>query len=310
MPKISLASVRSQVTPQTLQILLAVEQQGNLARAAQQVNLVPSAVSRRIADLESIIGTRLLRRTPQGVEFTAAGSSVLVRARTILKEIDGLADELSAFAEGTRGTVRLACSVFALLNRLPVDIATFRREYPQVILEFRSRSSLDVVNDLLKGDIDVGVIAAHEVPPGLSAKVYDEDALCLLAPDGHPLARCDRVITLADIAAFEIVSMPKGTETFRLLQDQARRRGLQLRSSVEVASLDAMVLMTQAGLGIAIVPSRAWEALGPFKGLRRIQIHEHWAHRQVLVAMNCSTATASPAGRLFSRLAANSPVSR
>jgi DNA-binding transcriptional LysR family regulator len=64
--------------------------------------------------------------------------------------------------------------------------------------------------------------------------------------------------------------------------------------------------MTQAGLGVAIVPSRAWEALGPFRGLTRIPITEHWARRQLLVGMSSSASAAAPAGRLFARLGGHS----
>ncbi|CAB3741114.1 HTH-type transcriptional regulator GltC [Paraburkholderia sediminicola] len=302
MSRFSLGTVRAQINAQTLQILLAVEEHGSLTRAAEQVRLVPSALSRRIAELEATIGTQLLRRTPHGAEFTAAGRSVLSHARTILGEIDALADELASFAEGTRGAVRFAGSVFSLTHRLPSDLASFRRTFPQISLEFHTRTSRDVVAGLLKDDIDVGVFASSEVPPGLRAMVYEEDVLTLLIPDHHPLAERESV-GLDDIADYELVSSPPGTETRQLTTDQARRRGLRLRSSIEVSSLDAMVLMTRAGLGIAIVPGHAWDAFGPFHGLRSLPIQEHWAHRQIMVAMPASTALATPAGRLFLQLA-------
>jgi DNA-binding transcriptional LysR family regulator len=303
------ASIRSQISPQTLQILLAIEEHGSFARAAQQVNLVPSAVSRRVQELEQSLGAQLLRRTAHAVEFTAAGRSVLARARAILNEMDALADELAAFTEGTRGSVRFAGSVFSLMHQLPSELASFRREFPQVALEFQSRSSGQVVQMLLRDEIDVGIFAATEVPTGISAKVYDEDTLILLVPEHHALAGRASV-TLADIAGFDLVSSPQGTETRQLIADQARRRGLRLHSSIEVGSLDATVLMVRAGLGVAIVPSRAWEALGPFRGLARVPIGERWAHRQLLVGMASATFMATPAGRLFSRLAerASRPV--
>lgn len=295
-------SARAHISPQTLQILLAIEEHRSFVRAARQVNLVPSAVSRRVLELERSLGTQLLRRTAHVVEFTAAGRSVLSRARSILSEMDALADELAAYAEGTRGAVRFAGSVFSLMNHLPMDLARYRREFPQVTLEFQSRTSLQVVEMLLREEVDVGVFAATEVPAGLAAKVYDEDTLVLLVPEHHPLSNRTGV-TLADITDFELVSSLPGTENRQLVADQARRRGLLLRSSIVAGSLDAMVLMTQAGLGVAVVPSHAWEALGPFRGLCRIPIIELWAHRQLLVGISSTASLATPAGRLFQRLA-------
>ncbi|CAB3745546.1 HTH-type transcriptional regulator GltC [Paraburkholderia sediminicola] len=301
MSKSAAPNLRSQFTAQTLQILLAVEEHGSLAKAAERVHLVPSAVSRRIAELEENCGLQLLRRTSHGTEFTAAGKTVLTRARTILSEMDTLADELHTFSEGIRGAVRLAASVFALTQRLPADLAQFRSEYPLITLEFNSRTSHDVIHALQKEEIDVGVFVSDSVPSGLTTMIYEEDKLALLVPEDHPLA-VQTSAGIDEIAQYELVVGPLGTETRALTADQARRRGLKLRASIQVASLDAMILMTRAGHGIAIVPSRAWEALGPFRGLKKIEIGEQWASRQMLVGVPAGTPLSTPAGRLFTKL--------
>ncbi|QHE78873.1 MULTISPECIES: LysR family transcriptional regulator [unclassified Hydrogenophaga] len=95
-------SARAHLNPQNLRVLLAIEEHGSLSRAARQVNLVPSAVSRRVTELEQSLGTQLLRRSAHSAEFTAAGRTVLSRARAILGEMDALAVDLAALSAGTR----------------------------------------------------------------------------------------------------------------------------------------------------------------------------------------------------------------
>lgn len=298
MPKRPALNLPRHVDLQTLRIFVAVAEQGNFKKAAAQISMVPSAVSRRIQELERVLGVQLVNRTPHAVEFTGAGQALLERAHRILKELDGLSLDMAGFTDGTRGSVRLAASVFSLMESLPDDLARFVRQFPSIGLSFQSLSSRQVIEALRKKQIDVGVFAASAVPTGMRAQVYRDDRLTLLVRTGHPLARRSSV-GIADIAAHEVIGPLAGTETEQLLADQARRHGMRMRSSIRVASLDGMVMMAQAGFGVAIVPANAWSRFGPFRGLRRVEIHEPWAVRQLLVGMLAGTPGASPAGRLF-----------
>ena len=117
---------------QTLRILVAIDEQGNFTRAADQVNVVVSAVSRRIQELEELLGVALLHRTPHQIAFTDAGKVVLERARRILQEVDGIATDLVSLEGGVRGRVSLAASLFSLFEALPFDLANFRQAFPGI----------------------------------------------------------------------------------------------------------------------------------------------------------------------------------
>src|SRR5690554_4769717 len=111
--------LQRQLQLQTLRILVAIADHGTFTRAADDVNLVPSAVSRRVQELEQLVGQTLLFRSPHSVRFTEAGTLLLNRARRILREIDALEADLAGLEEGSRGRVRVAASTFALFESLP-----------------------------------------------------------------------------------------------------------------------------------------------------------------------------------------------
>lgn len=286
----------------TLRIIVAIAQHGSFVRAAEALHLVPSAISRRIKELEALLGVQLLRRTPHSINFTEAGEALLARARRILAEVDGVAEDLVALEGGLRGRVRLAASVFSLFESLPADLATFQRHYPLIDIAFQTLSSKQVIAALYQKQIDIGIFAATRSPEGLDTLLYHEDRLTVLMAQDHPLVAHDAV-TLAELAPFPIIGAPAGTETERLLTTQAKRQGLVLDISMTVGSLDAMVLLTQAGLGSCIVPSRVWERLGPFPEIRQVALNEKWARRQLRVGVPETLSAGSGVYRLYRYLA-------
>ena len=102
--------------PVSLRLFIAVCEERNIARAAEREAIVPSAISKRIAAIEEDIGAPLLTRGRRGIEPTAAGQALLTRARDILSTMERLHGELSEFASGVRGNVR----VFAKIGRAHV----------------------------------------------------------------------------------------------------------------------------------------------------------------------------------------------
>ena len=102
------------------------------ARAAARDSLVASAVSKRIAAIEREIGTPLLVRGRRGIEPTAAGEALLRQARDVLGAMERMRAEISEFATGVQGSVRVMASVSALAERLPDDIASFLARYKSV----------------------------------------------------------------------------------------------------------------------------------------------------------------------------------
>src|SRR5690606_19167118 len=132
-------------------------QSGSIARAAAQGQLVASAVSKRIAELESLAQTPLLQRHARGVRPTAAGELLLRHAHAILQEVEDLRADLSEYARGVRGVVRLSANASAVEQFLPEDIAAFMKEHPDIRIDLRQATSRRVAQAVRDGEADLGI---------------------------------------------------------------------------------------------------------------------------------------------------------
>jgi DNA-binding transcriptional LysR family regulator len=112
----------------TLRLLVAVCDLRNIKHAAAQEHIEPSAISKRIAQLEASLGTPLLIRNRRGVEPTPAGLALLEHARTMLFTMDRIESDIAAFSGGVRGHVRLVASASAIAEALLDDVASFMRQ--------------------------------------------------------------------------------------------------------------------------------------------------------------------------------------
>ena len=111
-----------QIDQISLRLFIAVCEEGTIARAAEREFIAPSAVSKRLADLETLVETALLSRSQRGVRPTAAGEALLKHARLIMLDHERLQAELSEYAAGGRGHVRVLANVSSMVEFLPEAI--------------------------------------------------------------------------------------------------------------------------------------------------------------------------------------------
>ncbi|MBN9342604.1 MAG: TPM domain-containing protein, partial [Comamonadaceae bacterium] len=109
----------------SLRLFVAVCQERNIARAAEREAIAPSAVSRRIAEIESVIGQPVIHRESRGISVTPIGEAVYRHAREVLADIERMEAELSQYATGAKGTIRIVGNMSSIVQFLPEDIAAF-----------------------------------------------------------------------------------------------------------------------------------------------------------------------------------------
>src|SRR4051812_11939172 len=105
----------------TLRLFIAVCDEGNIARAADREAIVASAVSRRIAAIEQDIGAQLLVRGRRGIKPSPAGETLLRQAREIVRAMDRLNAEMSEYASGVHGHVRVVATPAVLAEEIAED---------------------------------------------------------------------------------------------------------------------------------------------------------------------------------------------
>ena len=289
--------------PVTLRLFIAVCEERNIARAAEREAIVASAVSKRIAAVEAEVGTPLLVRGRRGIEPTAAGQTLLRQAREVLSTMARMHAELSDFATGAQGSVRIVAAPSVLAEQLADDIGAFLKRHPRVRVSLAERVSHEIVKSVREGSAELGVLWDASDLGGLATVPYRRDRLCLAAPHGHPLARRKR-IAFADALPHVTVSVAPGGMMDRLLQREAARIGATLVHRIQVSGMDAAARIVAAGLGPAILPREAVQMIGSSHGLALVPLTDAWAERQFVVCLRADGSVSATTRMLVETLRA------
>ncbi len=269
----------------SLRIFLAVYLTGNIARAAEREHIAPSAISKRLQDLEADAGVPLFHRHARGVTATAAGEALARHAHRLFDALNGMAAEISGFSDGARGDVRIHAHSSAVVQYLPQQIASFACRYPEVRVVLREEISPNVITSVQDGTADIGIFADNMGPqPGLTLMPYRRDRLAVLLPRGHALAGREE-IGFSVISGGDFISPESGSSLQILLQAAARDMGCVLRLKIEVKTFEAAVRMADAGLGIAVLPVGIAARFARGTGLVPVLLSDSWAHRSLVACV-------------------------
>lgn len=268
----------------SLRLLVAVCDHRNIKLAAAQEHIEPSAISKRIAQLEHALGAPLLVRGRRGVVPTPAGQAVLEHARSLLFTIERIETDVAAFAGGVKGHVRLVASVSAIAESLLEDVAAFMRDPSNrsIKVEIEERLSRDVVRLVGEGSASIGV-CWDSIDFGCLAHVpYRTDELALAVPEGHPLAH-RRTLRFEQTLEYEYVGLPPATAVHTMLHRAAARAGRTMSYRVVVTSFDAALRVVAAGLGIGVIPLQVAREFTAQRGIKTIPLTDAWAQRRFAV---------------------------
>jgi DNA-binding transcriptional LysR family regulator len=285
----------------SLSLFTLVVRAGSITKGAELAHLAVGAASKRITDLEAAVGTELFERHSRGITLTAAGAALLRHAQQILNDVDSLAADLSDYAAGVSGVVRLWANTSAITQFLPEEIAGFAAANPGIRIELEEQNSDQVVMAVANGQADFGIYAERTPTFSLQTMPYRFDQLVVVVPDGHPLSQRSSV-SFVDALDYDFVSLARQTSLAERLALATSTSGKRFKLRIQVRSFDAMCLMVSAGLGIAILPSLAVSPHLVSMGLRKIDLAEDWARRELLMCARDFSALPRPARLLVEHL--------
>ncbi len=255
----------------------------SLSKAAGQSHIALAAASRRIALLEHRYGVQLLYRSSQGVQVTPAGMALALHARQMIEQAEKLHADLSDYAKGVKGHIRIKANTSAITQFLPKDLAEFAVNYPDVKLELEESRSHEIAQALREGKADIGVVMDGVGFDGLDAYEYRRDRLVAVVPRGHALRA--RQSAFEKLLKYDLVALESSAAMMRLLSDAASAAGHPMRLRVQVKSFEAVCKLVQAGLGIGVLPEAAALDFAPLMGLRLIRLTDEWAARRMYVCV-------------------------
>jgi DNA-binding transcriptional LysR family regulator len=273
----------------SLQLFVAVCELGSIGKAAEREFIAASAVSKRLSDLESILDTTLLYRHTRGVDLTPAGESLLHHARSVLFSLEKMQGELSDYSHGIRGHVRVHASISAIVQFLPEDLGGFTSKHAEVKIDLAEHLSTEVVRAVQEGVADLGICNTADGIGELQSHPYRRDQLVLVVPKTHVLAH-QEAMAFEESLDFDHVGLHSNSSIYLAMRHAAAQLGKTIKLRIQVTGLDAMCRMIQNGLGIGVMPQRAFDLMQGMGALTCLALTDQWATRQIeLVARDFST---------------------
>ncbi len=285
----------------TLALFRSVAASGSIAHAAALHGLVPSAVSKRMGDLEALVGAPLLHRHRRGVELTPAGHDLLRHAEALRDTVERMEAEMGAHATGRRGAIRVAANSSAISQFLPEDLAEFVAAQPDLNVLLTEMTSVEVIDAVRSGRADLGIFSGLTEAAGLTLMPYRRDTLVVVMPADHALAK-RRALRLADVVGEPFVALQAGSSIQTWLDRRAEDIGARIRRQVSVQSFDGVRRMVQARLGIAVLPFGAVEPYLDAARLAMVPLDEPWAVRELLLAVRDTGAIQPQTAALIATL--------
>jgi DNA-binding transcriptional LysR family regulator len=265
-----------------LQMLVAAVELKSLSKAAEHENLVTSAASKRISELERQLGAILLTRHGRGVEPTPAGIALYHRAKSILRSVELAQSCVAEFGPGGVPRIRLAANRSAIIQFLAPALSRYFALKPDAQVDLQERYSYDIPRIVTDGDADLGIYHALAPAPGVQSIPYRQDKVVLVVPLDHPLARLDETLLEAANDYPFVGYFPRHSfEAFLSLAERSLSRPLKVR--IEVSNYEARCQMIREGIGIGIMPELIAASYLTGYGLKTIHLLDDWAHRQFYV---------------------------
>ncbi|MBC3338168.1 LysR family transcriptional regulator [Pseudomonas proteolytica] len=264
-----------------LRLYLHILDTGNITAGAARSHLSLAAASARIRAMEASSGVAFLLRGRRGVTPTAAGNALARHARLLLQQAERLQQELTEYANGVKGQVRLLCNTTALSEYLPELLADFLCAHPNLDIDLQELPSLRITHALRQGAADLGIISDAVDTHGLQTRAFRDDPLVLIMPIGHPLTAGP--VSFIDSLFHDYVGLAANSALAVYLEEQALHAGFRLQTRVRADGFDGVMRMVARGAGLGIVPRAALLRWPHAEQLQAQPLTEDWACRKLLL---------------------------
>ena len=236
-----------------LRYFVAVADEGNFSRAAEKVRVAQPSLSQQIQKLEAEMGQPLFDRLPRTVVLTEAGRCLLEFARKILANVADASrcvDELKGEVVGRLGVGAIPTIAPYVL---PPLIGKFQKQYPKVILEIVEDVTENVARRLEDGELDVAFASTCDESPTIERQSLGHEALLLLLPKDHPLAK-KKQVKWSDLKPEKFLLLHEINCLSQQVSELLTANDLRPDLALKGAQLGTIAGMVAAGIGIALVP--------------------------------------------------------
>jgi DNA-binding transcriptional LysR family regulator len=265
---------------ETMQVFCDLVDSGSFSAAASQNFITQSAVSQQVRALEARFDQPLIERTKGHVQPTPAGQLLYQVSKEITARYRELREQLQSFGSVVTGSVRLATVHSVGLYELSEPLKKFLKAYPQVNVHLEYSRSNKIVDDVLSGRVDLGIVAFPTRRPQIAIIPFREDRLVLVCATHHPLAR-RRSVALNELEGQMFVGYERDIPTRRAIDRLLRRKNVTVRYVVELDNIETIKRVVEIGAGVALVPEPAVKQEVKSRTLSALQITDEQLVRPV-----------------------------
>jgi DNA-binding transcriptional LysR family regulator len=239
--------IRARLKTRQLLLLMALDEEGNIHRAAQVLNMTQPAASKLLKELEDMLGVQLFERLPRGMRPTWYGETMIRHARMALASLSQAHDEIEALKSGRYGQVSIGAITTPGLNLLPQAVAEVKREHPSLRVQLAIETSDVLMERLAQGKLDmvVGRLFERHDKTDLRYEALVEEPVSVVARPGHALSTVAR-LGLRDIVGAGWIVPPAGSVLRHRFELMFQEEGLEAPSDlIETTALLFVTKMLQ-----------------------------------------------------------------
>jgi len=286
--------MRMKVDTLGVEAFVAIADHGGFHKAADALHLTQTALTRRLQNLESLLGVTLVERTTRSVALTPTGRDFLPQGRRLLAELTTALVEIRETGKARRGDVSIACVPSAGVQFLPKVIERYSDRYPDNRIKILDHASSAVADAVLRREAEFGINIAEPDRPELTSAPLLEDRFVLICRTDHPLAK-RRTLSWRRLEAQRLVFAGAQSSNRPLLDHALAAAQVSLRSFYEVQRSSTALGLAAAGVAAAVVPRLALQP-DTYPTLRIVSLTDPIVSRK-LVLISRRKAQLSPAAR-------------
>ncbi len=242
-----------------LKIFCKVVELQSFSKAGESVHLSQPTVSSHIKDLEEHFGTRLVDRLSRQVMPTKAGELLFDYARQLIALRDQTEAAMAEFSGKIKGRLVLGGSTIPGGYVLPRIIGLFSKRYPDVQVALKVGDSSEIINHVLTGHIEAGIVGAKYRDKLLEQRPVMADDMCLVLPSDHRWSG-HKQIRLQELIGEPFIVREPGSGTLRSIEKQLQKKGFtiaDLNVVAEMGSTEAVRQGVKSGVGLSILSTVA-----------------------------------------------------
>ena len=235
-----------------IQAFQVLSKTGSFTETAKALHLSQSAISHSIKALEQNVGCRLVDRLGKRALLNQAGEQLLIRVEKILLEMSEARSELRRLGQWGHGRLRVSATPTACQYLLPSVLREFKESFPKCAILIEPGDTPQAIELLRQNRVDLALALEPPEEERITFRPLFSDELKFIVSPLHPWAKAGRV-PREEIAQQNYILYNKASYTFRIIARYLSQESINLRSFLELGSMEAIKELVKLGLGVGIL---------------------------------------------------------